>query len=104
MKLVAAGFGYGVDDAAGCSAKLSVKLVGEHLKLGYWLQSGSGLSSGALTDDVVVIVGAVEQVIVVARILTIDADGIWAKRFCAYIWHNTGNKTHKANEISVNGG
>ena len=65
-----------VDDGAGRAAELGVVLVRDHLQFLKPLERHPRLRSRALADHVVVVVGAVEHVVVVARIHAVHADGV----------------------------
>src|SRR6188508_1259137 len=67
VKCVGSRLGYRVDDTAGRTPELGIELVCEYLKFLDGFESGPSLTSGSLTDYVVVVIRAVQQVVVIPR-------------------------------------
>ena len=65
------------------------------------LDRGPRLRAGALADDVVVVVAAVQHVVVVARILAVHRDRIAAERLGADRGHDAGEQADEADEVAV---
>src|SRR6185503_12296473 len=99
--LVGAGLGDGVDHGAGGAAELGVELIGDDLELLDGFDRRPRLRPGALPDDVVVVVAAVQHVVVVARILAVDADRVAAERFSADRGNDARQQPDEADEVAV---
>src|SRR5262245_40266380 len=81
--LIGAGLGHRVDDGPRRPTVLRIVLAGDDLEFLNRLNRRPRLRARALTNDVVVIVAAIEHVVVIAWILAIDADRIAAERLRA---------------------
>ena len=98
---VGALLGHGVDHRARRPAELRVELTGQHLELLDRLDRRPRLRARALPDHVVVVVRTVEHVVVVPRVLPVDADRVGAERLVADVGHDAGQQPHKADEVAV---
>ena len=92
---------HGVDHGARRPSELGVVLAGDDLELLDRLDRRPRLHAGALADDVVVVVAAVDGVVVVARILPVDADRVAAERLGADRGHDAGEQPDEADEVAV---
>ena len=99
--LVGAGLGHRVHDRAGGAAELGVELVGDDLELLDRLDRRPRLHPRALPDHVVVVVAAVDRVVVVARILAVDADRVAAERLGADRRDDAREQADEADEVAV---
>jgi len=93
-----------VDDRAGGAPELGVVLVGQYLELLDRLERRPRLGPGALADHVVVVVPAVEQVVVVAGILAVDAHGVGAKRLRRDVGDDARQQADEPDVVAVDRG
>ena len=101
MEDVAARLRHSVDHSAGRPPELGVELIGDDLELLDRFDRGPRLHPGALPDDVVVVVAPVDRVVVVSRVLAVDADRIAAERLGADRGDDAWKQPDEADEIAV---
>ena len=100
-QVVGARLRHSVDHRAGRPPELGVELVGDDLELLDRLDRRPRLHPGALPDDVVVVVAAVDRVVVVSRILAVDADRVAAERLGADRGDDARKQPDEADEVAV---
>ncbi len=101
VKDVGAALGHRVDDRAGRAPELGVELVGDDLELLDRFERGPGLGPGPLSDDVVVVVAAVEHVVVVPRVGAVHRNRVRAERFGADAGYDSRQQPDEPDEVAV---
>ncbi len=101
VKVVRSALGHRVDDGAGRAPELGVELVGDDLELLDGLDGGPRLRAGALTDDIVVVVAAVQHVVVAARIRSVHRNRIRAERLGADARDDAREQADEADEVAI---
>jgi len=91
-------FGHRIDDRAVRAAELGIVLACDDLEFLNGVKRRTRLRAGALSDDVIVVVAAVEHVVVVARVLSVDAHRVRAERFRADARYDAWKQSDEADE------
>ena len=91
----------GIDDRTRGASELRIVLVGDDLEFGDRLERRARLRSRALSNDIVVVVGAVEHEVVIAGVQTVHADSVGPERLGADVGNDPWQQGHHAHEVAV---